>query len=452
MRLHAMTERVSDSLLYVPAAFIVASLGLAWVTNRLDQSWSTAEVVYLLPTSISAARTLLGTVAGATITVAALVFSITAVTVQLAATQYSPRVLQGFLRDRFQQIVVGVVMGTFTYSLVALATAGNASASPEVVDASWAATVGLVLGVGSALAIVAFIDHVTRRIRVDDTVRRVAAATTRSMANSLDQAQTAMPVDKWEIDRDAVPSTVGAPQTGWTQRVRPAVLLDALPRGAVARLDAVVGQYVTEGDVVLTVWASGGGEPVPDLRHAVNDALVIGESRTIENDPGYGVRQLVDIALRALSPGINDPATAADVVRHIVEPMREAVTHPALRRVLRNDAGTRVLTPAQRNSGDYVRMAFSEIRMAAAGQPYVLSALVESLGSLRHCIDEDETDGAARQAIDVQLELLRSSVERSQLAEIDRAPIVRALDRLGVAQTPEPDGEREQREEQEELA
>ena len=433
MSFRAIAEKARDSLLYVPAAFILASLALAWITNRLDQVGVTSDAAYLLPTSTSAARTLLGTVAGATITVAALVFSITAVTVQLSATQYSPRVLQGFLRDRFQQVVVGIVMGTFTYSLVALATAGRAGVSPETADARWAATVGMVLGVASALSIVAFIDHVTRRIRVDDTVRRIAGETARSMAASLAHAREASPVESWEIDRTAEPEVVLASTTGWAQRVRPEVLLDALPAGAVARLDVVAGQYVTKGDVVLTVWPPEGGEPLPAFGHAVATAVLIGESRTIGEDPGYGIRQLVDIALRALSPGINDPATAADVVRHLVEPMREAVQHRGLRRVHRNDAGARVLVPAQRDGGDYVRAAFSEIRMAAANQPHVLTALVDSLGSLRGRLDDEGRDDDARRAIDVQLELIRSTMEQSEFAEVDRRPILRALHRLGIA-------------------
>lgn len=433
MRFRAVAERVRDSLLYVPAAFIVASLGLAWVTNRLDQMGTWADTPYLLPAATSAARTLLGTVAGATITVAALVFSITAVTVQLSATQYSPRVLQGFLRDRFQQVVVGIVMGTFTYSLVALATAGREGGSPEIPDAGWAATTGMVLGVASALSIVAFIDHVTRRIRVDDTIRRIAALTARSMAAYLEHVREASPVDSWEIDRMAEPQIVHAPETGWAQRVRPDVLLDALPAGAVARLDVVAGQYVTAGDVVLTLWGPEGDGPPPDLAHAVSTAVLLGESRTVREDPGYGIRQLVDIALRALSPGINDPATAADVVRHLVEPMREAVLHRGLRRVHRNDSGTRVLVPAQRDGGDYVRAAFSEIRMAATDQPHVLAALVDALGSLRGRLDQEGgRDDHARRAIDTQLELIREAVEGGPLAEIDRKPILRALDHLRI--------------------
>jgi uncharacterized membrane protein len=427
-----LLDRVRDSLLYVPAAFIVASLVLAWIANRLDATTDTSDLFYLLPTSISAARTLLGTVAGATITVAALVFSITAVTVQLSATQYSPRVLQGFLRDRYQQVVVGFVMGTFTYSLVSLATAGNALRDPEVVDASFAATIGLALGVVSALAIVAFIDHVTRRIRVDDTIRRLTAATTRSIEAAFNHAETAAtPMDGWEIDREATPLRVHAIRSGWAQEIHSVALLTGLPPGAIGRIDVTVGDYVAKGDPLLSVWLPGDADDAR-VEHVGRHAIELGDARTIEDDPRFGIRQLVDIALRALSPGINDPATAADVVRHLVEPMRSAAHQRARRRVHRNDAGTRIVMPAQPDAGDYVHLGFGEIRLAAADQPLVLKALVDSLAKLWRDLGDEQGSTDASKAIKDELELVGDATRKSGFADIDAQPILDVLAALGI--------------------
>lgn len=438
-----LLERIRDSLLYVPAAFIAASLLLAWVANRLDDAMNTEDVLYLLPTSISAARNVLGTVAGATITVAALVFSITAVSVQLSATQYSPRVLQGFLRDRFQQIVVGLVMGTFTYSLVSLATAGTAGRSPEVVDASWAATIGLALGVVSALAIVAFIDHVTRRIRVDDTIRRLTALTAESLrATFAEPTESALPNEGWRVDSKATPVRAVAGHSGWAQEIRPRELLGALPPGAIARLDVKVGDYVVRGDPILTVWPPEHiGDHELEIDHLGRKATLIGEGRTIQQDPAFGLRQLVDIALRALSPGINDPATAADVVRHLVEPMRAAASPHNRHRIYRSDSGTRVIARTQRDGGDYVHLAFGEIRLAAADQPLVLLALVESLGKLQRDREEDAGGSDVANAIDVELELIHeSAVASTAMTETDRKPILAALRSLGIPSRTEEEG------------
>ena len=173
MNIRNLIEKIRDSQFLIPAVFIAGSLLLALLTNRLDGNDVTFDL--LIPSTVAAARTLTATVAGAIITVAALVFSFSAVTVQLAASQYSPRVVGDFLRDRFQQAIVGLVMGTFTYSLTSLAALG-ADAS-EGSSADWTASTAIVLGIAGALSIVAYIDHVTRRIRIDDTVRRISERT-----------------------------------------------------------------------------------------------------------------------------------------------------------------------------------------------------------------------------------------------------------------------------------
>ena len=440
MNLRHLLDRLRDSLLYVPASFILGSLVLAWVANWLDQATGTGDIFFILPTSVEAGRTLLGTVAGATITVAALVFSITAVTVQLSATQYSPRVLQGFLQDRFEQIVVGIVMGTFTYALVALATAGTADLGADMAHASFAATIGLALGVISALAIVAFIDHVTRRIRVDDTIRRLTGATTRSIESSFERSSSeTTSVDGWEIEHTLRPVRVHASRSGWTQQIRPQVLLDGLPPDAVARIDISVGDYVAKGDPLLSVWMADQGDG-PDVDALGRRAIGLGEARTIDDDPRFGIRQLVDIALRALSPGINDPATAADVVRHLIEPVRAAVDARPSPRVHHAENGTRVVLPAQPSPKDYVHLGFGEIRLVAGDQPLVLKALADSLAKLWRDLDDDETSNNTSVAIKTELELVSEAARKGGFADVDRAPILEVLTALGIDGDAEPRG------------
>ncbi|MBT8199161.1 MAG: DUF2254 domain-containing protein [Acidimicrobiia bacterium] len=119
----------------------------------------------MIRASAAAGRTLLTTVAGAIITVAGLVFSLSAITVQLASNQYSPRVGQGIGRDRYQQLVVGIVMGTFAYAITGLAGIGPTQNND--VSADWVVTGGVVLAILAAVLIVAYTDHVTRRDKSD---------------------------------------------------------------------------------------------------------------------------------------------------------------------------------------------------------------------------------------------------------------------------------------------
>ncbi len=410
-----------DSQFTIPAAFIAISLLLAFLVNRADSSLPIDGLPFLLPSTVPAGRTMLATIAGAVITVAALVFSFTAVTVQLATSQYSPRVIQEFLRDRFQQVVIGVVMGTFTFSLVGLATLG-ADPTPGS-RADWTATVGVIFGVGSALLIVAYIDHVTRRIDIDDTIDRLSAATQRAF-EEVEQPDSAAHDTTWDIPARAAPLVLRARHSGWVQSIDVPALAESLTPGSVARLDRSTGQHVAAGTPLMTVWSEGSDDGELDAH--MLQSFSVGGARTIDrDDPGFGVRQLVDIALRALSPGINDPATAADVVRHLVGPIRAAYLTADTRRTFHHPNGTRILAPGRQQPGDYVRAAFSEIRMSSATQPTTLLALAESLSALRESL---QVEGLEAEAVQRELRLVAQTVQEADFDESVAAPILRALD------------------------
>lgn len=422
----AFVERLRDSLFFVPALFIVGGVGLAFATAQLDASVP-VETAFL-PTAPEGTRAILATVAAASATVAALVFSITAVTVQLAASQYSPRLLQGFLRDRFQQIVVGVVVGTFSYSLVGLAAVG-----PNGTDGgstAWTALTATVLGVSVIIGIVAFIDHVTRRIRVDDTIRRLSVETADSMQSWFGHGRGKEDLESWNLAEETVEEQVEAGRDGWVQGIDAARIVGAVPSGGIARVDVRIGAHVNRGDRLVTVWHAGerseGG--FADVARGVR----IGQTRTIAQDPGFGIRQLVDIALRALSPGINDPTTAADVVHHLVAPLRPAVLGDPRRRVITGFEGRRVVLYQEPDQDDLVREAFTEIRLASGRHPIVGRALMEALGSLRRQVEQSDGPKRALPVLDEQLRLAADEIISWNLPEPDLKQMLRLLKTAGV--------------------
>jgi len=429
MKPSEILHRVRDSQFVLPALFIAASIVLVYGTNQLDGNLTSDGRPFLLPATVFSGRQMLATVAGSIITVAAVVFSLTALTVQMAASQYSPRVIQGFLRDRFQQTALGIVIGTFTFALIGLATLGADPADGARAD--WTATVGLVLGVGSAVLIVAYIDHVTRRIRVDDTITRLAAETTTAFR----RARPPTPGDddaSWDIPTDTESVTVRAGAGGWVRHIDLESLAAALPGSAIGRIDVPPGQYATYKTSLVTIWQQAGAEPPDEAR--ILDAFTIGGTRTINrDDPGFGLRQLVDIALRALSPGINDPATAADVVRQLAGPIREAYASNNVKVVYVHPSGTRLVQPRAMSASDALRLAYSEIRLVAADQPTVLMALAESLIALRESLS---ADGMRTDGIRQEIEHVRKAVEASALEESDARPILTVLDRELSADAP----------------
>lgn len=161
---------------------------------------------------------------------------------------------------------------------------------------------------------------------------------------------------------------------------------------------------------------------------AVVQAIQLGRTRTVQDDPAYGIRLMVDISLRALSPSINDPTTAADVVRQLTVPLKALLLGDVPGRVLGDERGNRVYVPRAFSFSDYVHGAFTEIRLNAGGQPYALLALVETLGGLLGIVDAADIHGrssALQREAAATIETIRSSnmpdYEKTTLYEAARA-------------------------------
>ncbi|HEY7822854.1 MAG TPA: DUF2254 domain-containing protein, partial [Acidimicrobiia bacterium] len=366
------------------------------------------------------------TVAGATITVAAIVFSITALSTQMASSQYSPRSVGGFFEDPFQQTIIGLVIGTFTYSLMVLASLGSAIADGSEATTSISVTISLILGVISVIGIVGYINHSLRRMQIDSVVRRIANASISAIHRHLERA------DDEEATADGSPThgdsrSLKTGTGGWVVMIDEAHALEALPPGSTARIDVRLGEAVAPGDRIIVVWPDPGEdwEGAPALLRSV----VTAQERSLDLDPTFGIRQLVDIGLRALSPGINDPSTAVDVVHHLKTPVRTVLLSDAPRRVFSGPENRRVFLSRTPGRSEYVYQAFSEIRLIAGRQPYVLSALLEVLGDLK--ADLEEADLSERVgAVDHEL---RATIETAQSSGLPEDDLKRVLERAAVS-------------------
>jgi uncharacterized membrane protein len=382
-----------ESLFLLPALVVIGFAVMAWGLVWLDNNTDALAKLPLLPTTVASARAVLSTIAGATITVAAIVFSITALTVQLASSQYSPRILGVLFRDTFQQLVIGVVTGTFVFSLLVLASVRLPLEGDQEVSPSAATTFAIVMAVVSMLAIVAFLSHVLQRIRIDTIVRRIADSTTHEFRRLLPERLES--TEKQSLAADALgeadSTTVRSRRSGWVVDIDDLALLEAVEESGVVRLDVEVGEFVYNGTVLATIWRPS---PGLDAESAVRGAIGLGIHRRIEGDPGFGLRLLADIALRALSPGINDPATAVDVVSHLGEPLGEILTRDLPQRVHSDEAGRRLFRPLRPDRVDYIRSALREIRLNASRQPEVIIAIIDLVGDLISILGGDQQSRA----------------------------------------------------------
>jgi uncharacterized membrane protein len=184
-----------------------------------------------------------------------------------------------------------------------------------------------------------------------------------------------------------------------------------------ARVEVRPGEAVSEGDVLLTYWP-GGPEPGPIDEAALTRGIEVRRERSIENDPSFGIRLLIDIALRALSPGIHDPTTAVDVLHHLKLPMRELLTTDAPARVHTGSRGEKVYLPEVLSTSSQVHAAFAEIRLAAGGQPYVIKTLVEVLSDLMISVRAADREGQEA-AILAEARLAVDALRHSGLPERD---------------------------------
>ena len=248
------------------------------------------------------------------ITVIALVFSLTIVALQISSTQFSPRLLRNFLRDRPIQVVLSVFVSTFAYSTAGLFTIGVERNGREFVPGV-AVAGALLLGFASLGMLVFYIHHVAHSIQVDTIMEKVQLQTL-AVAACMHPDLLAGPesVDAATPPADTPPDAfVTAHRPGYVQTVDiPEVTALAERYGCSIRVPFRAGQHVNRGTLVAAVWQrTPAGQPrSPALAEALRGAIRTGFERTLEQDVRFGIRQLVDIACKALSPAINDPYTA----------------------------------------------------------------------------------------------------------------------------------------------
>lgn len=392
VRASALAERLRSSLFFVPMAFVVAALVLGIAGLEVDTRLTESDTGLPngLTSTVDSARAVLTTVAGATITVAGIAFSVSLLLIQQASSQYSPRVIHGFFRDPFNKRVMGVVVGTFTYCLVVLRSVRGPleqDGSPVIPNLSVA--VAVAMGVVSILAIIAFISHSAHAMDVSKILQDVSDSARERAVRLWPEPDEGGGSSRDDAERSGGHESglrVDLDDSGWIQQIDFDGLAAAAGPGSTVHLDVAVGRYAVPGTPLGTI------VPEPEDRDRAVDrvrrSLVIGDSRTAQQDVGYGVRQLADVALKALSPGVNDPTTAQDAIFHLGGVVLELLHRdpPPTHRQVGDDCV--VVVREELTHDDIVGLAFDEIRLASVGMPTVCIYLLEVLDLLSESLRE----------------------------------------------------------------
>jgi uncharacterized membrane protein len=358
-RVEGMRDSVRNGFWAIPALAVMVAVVLSVVLVRVDRELS-RERAFTFGAGPEGAREVLGAITTAMITFTGLVFSITVVVLQLTSSQFSPRVLRTFLRDRLTQAALGVFVATFVYAVLVLRTI---SSGDVLFVPALSTTVALLLLLGSVAMFVAYIHHVATAIQATSIIGAIGRETRRALDRRFPGAGGVDTEDPAAQRPDGVvTAVVPAPRSGVITSVDEARLVDlASAADVVLRTRRRIGEFVPQGAPLLEV--IGAGEV--DARAAA-EAVAQAQDRSVDLDVAFGFRQLVDIAERALSPGVNDPTTAVEALDQLHDLLRRLATRPLRSGTHVDDAGqVRLLLPAE-DMGWFLSLALDEVEQYGA--------------------------------------------------------------------------------------
>ena len=308
-RLARFASWLGETFWLVPALMILACDLLAFGLLQVDRAGllprGMIESGWIYSGDATGARTLLGSVASSTINVAGTVFSITIAALSLAAGQMGPRLLRNFTRDRGNQLTLGTFLGTYSYALLVLRAVRGEGHDPFTPHLSL--SVGVLLAFVSVGMLVFFVGHIASRINVDTVIDLVAADLNEAVARLTTADEPPRLPGGYDLSGGR---SVRDARRGHLQHLDGEGLADwAASKGAVVHLLVRPGDYVFPGAPIAVV-----KPPVEGCEAAVRDATALGRGRVSSQDLEFAIRQLEEVAVRALSPGINDPHTAMSVL------------------------------------------------------------------------------------------------------------------------------------------
>ncbi len=428
-RLRNVTVLLRGQLWIIPLFLSALALGLAYWVLTSGASFLKARDVgglwWLYGGNASSARDLLSSLLSGLMTMTSLVVSVTFVILTLAANQLGPRLISNFMGDRQIQTVLGLFLGTILYVLVVLRSLDDTLGTEGVPHV--AVSLGSALTVVCLFALLFYVHKIARAIIADSIVARVAGDLHKDIRNMLSAEHSPTELAIPDLTKPRAGS-VSLERSGYIQVVdydRLATL--ACREDAVLQVKVRAGHFVLKNGehVVVHAGRSLGEEAV----QAIRSAFVVGEERSSAQDLEFGLRQLVEIALRALSPGINDPYTAIAVLDRLGAALEEIFMGSLQQAVWRDKEG-KVRVIAQRSDVQGLAdAAFDVIRQAAREIPAVLIRMADVLGQLAPVIQAEE----AREAVAQHLGKLAETAAEARLASSDRAAVLRRIEQARVA-------------------
>jgi uncharacterized membrane protein len=435
---HWRQEVLRTNLWFVPGVEVAAAIGLFAGTLALDRAAYHGDFglpSWVISGSADAARQILTAIAAAVITVVGVVFSIILVTLTLASTQFGPRMLRNFIRDRGTQLTLGTFVATFIYAVLVLVSIGPGPRGDFVPHIG--VTVTLALTVADMAVLIFFIHHTASAIQLPNVIASIAVDLSEAIeeqgaghnATTGGGAERGLSSAELLTRMDTEGGAVQAADSGYVQFIRLGSMVGfAAQANAVISLHHRPGHFIVQGHTIGTVWP-------PEATAQVNEALarahITGPYRTLTQDVSFGIDQLVEIAIRALSPAVNDTFTAITCVDWLGDSLCTIARrwHPA--RVHRDDQGFIRVIAAQPSYERLVQRSFEKIRQASMGMPAIM---IRQLDAIAQIMTETSGPGQRRVLLD-QAGMIQRASERTVSEEADRADVRRSFDAVCLIDT-----------------
>ena len=405
---------LTSSLWPLPVVGIVLAIALGVGLPALDgwlEEGGEHPFTFVFGGGPSAARDLLAAIAGSLISVTGLTFSFTVVALQLSSSQYSPRLLQTFVTDRVIQLTLAQLVATFVYALTVLRTVRTESATRDesAFVPRLSVTVGFLLTLVSVVALVLFLGHLARSLRVEAMYRDVHREAARTHARVLPARDDPRPAPVHLPG--GTPAHLMARSSGFVTDVDPGrVVAAAAEADVVVLLAARMGDSVVAGTPIAHVWSRSGTAPdLDDVSDALQRSVELGFERSPARDIAYSLRKVVDIVVRALSPGTNDPTTAVHGLSHVSALLGELATRSLEPLRWCDQDGTARLVLPQWDVHDLLQLGLEEPVQFASGQPAVLRRIAALLRELAWLAPPGRIDGELLTQLDRVTELAEES-------------------------------------------
>ncbi|CAM3743245.1 DUF2254 domain-containing protein [Litorimonas haliclonae] len=428
-RLIKMWQDLQGSYYFIPGLMAFGAIFLAYVTISLDEIYGlkvSDDSIFFLSNKATGARTILATIAGSMIGVAATTFSITMVAVTSAAGQYGPRLIGNFMRDRGNQVTLGTFTSTFIYCLLILRVArtGDGTDAQDAI-AEFVPNISLLVAMGLTLmsvgVLIYFIHHIPEILNVGNITSRVGRRLSRDIENRYpknigrSKRDSEINLKDYKLS-DA--QTIRSKFEGFVQTLNEKALLDLCVKlDVVAKIEYRPGDFVTKGDILVRIWGEDSLSEEQELKFL--DGFATGNSRSAHQNILFLADELVEILARALSPGVNDPFTAINCINWFHSSMKSFAAGDIPSPCRYDETGKLRLIAYPVTFESFVQTICNQSRAYIATDRNTTIKMMTILTEMTAIVERDEH----KACIMKQLEDLKFAAEELLPSEVDKAEV-----------------------------